>query len=239
MAADTPTAIDFTMHGAREAMAEGMSHIEEQIKSIERAVIENPGLAFDLAKTLIESACKAILSERKIAFVPEDDLPKLFKAATSHLPFLPASSTNEAGARKRLAQTLGGLHTSVLGVCELRNAYGFASHGAEGQRPKMETAQALLAAQAADAIIGFLHRVHRQERASLPETRLEYDDNQAFNAYIDEANEVVRVFDLQYRPSEVLFRVDQEAYRDLLSGFEREDVPADTDAADESAGTGS
>jgi hypothetical protein len=61
---------DFTMHGARAAMTGGLTHIEEQVKSIERAVVENPGLAFDLAKTVVESACRAILTERKIAFSP-------------------------------------------------------------------------------------------------------------------------------------------------------------------------
>ena len=210
---------DFTMHGARAALTDGLTHIEEQVKSIERAVVENPGLAFDVAKTVVESACRAILTERKIAFGPDDDLPKLFKAVTTNLPLLPVAASSEADARRSLAQTLNGLHTALQGVCELRNAYGFTAHGSGGPRPVMESIQALLAARAADAIVGFLYRVHRQERATSSGARLEYDDNQALNAYVDEANEVVRIFDLEYRPSEVLFRVDQEAYRDLLSSL--------------------
>jgi hypothetical protein len=113
-------------------------------------------------------------------------------------------------------QTVSGLHTALQGVCELRNAYGFASHGTEGPKPLMKTVQALLAAQAADAIIGFLHRVHRQERAA-PAPMLEFDDHPALNAFIDDANPTIRIFDLEYQPSEVLFRVDLEAYRSLLT----------------------
>jgi len=41
----------------------------------------------------------------------------------------------------------------------------------------------------------------------------------AFNDYVDELHEQVRIFDLTYRPSEVLFHVDREAYRDILAGF--------------------
>lgn len=126
-----------------------------------------------------------------------------------------------------MAQTLNGLHTALHGVCVLRNAYGFASHGTEGPRPLMESVQALLVAQAADAIVGFLHRVHRQVRSALPRSRFEYDDNEDFNYYVDEANERVQIFDLMYRPSEVLFAVDQEAYRDLLAGFERDAAEGD------------
>ena len=92
----------------------------------------------------------------------------------------------------------------------------------------MESVQALLAAQAADAIVGFLHRVHRQERGPVPSARLDYDDNGDFNTYVDESNEQVRIFDLGYRASEVLFAVDHEAYRDLLANFK----PGDDDAVD-------
>ncbi len=221
----------FVMYGARAAMAGGLTHIEEQIKGIERAVIENPGLAFDLAKTVVESACRTILVERKITFAPDDDLPQLYKAVTTNLPMLPVTASGETAARKSLVQTLNGLHTALQGICELRNAYGFASHGADGPRPLMESVQALLAAQAADAIVGFLHRMHRQERGPLPSARLEYDHNEDFNAYVDEANEQVRIFALAYRPSEVLFAVDHEAYRDLLTDYK----PGDDDAPDEVA----
>lgn len=223
---------DFRMHGAREALATGMVHIEEQIKGLERSVTENPGLAFDLAKTLVESTCKTILSERKIAFSPDDDLPKLFKMVSKHLPFLPEFSANEADARKRLSQTLGGLHTSLVGVCELRNSYGFASHGSESQRPVMAGAQAILAAQAADTIIGFLHRVHRQDAVRETSSRLAYEDNQGFNDYVDYANEPAQIFHLEYKASEVLFTVDQEAYKDLLANYLGDDINQDNPSAD-------
>lgn len=183
--ADTTTA-PFVMHGARDAIVSGFVHIEQQVKSIEQAVVENPGLAFDLAKTLVESVCRRILSERSITFGEDDDLPKLFKMAASSLPFLPPEASAEAEIRKSIAQTLNGLHTAIQGVCELRNQCGFASHGASGPRPAMESVQALLAAEAADAIVGFLHRVHRQNRTPLPSPRAGYEVNDSFNAYVDD-----------------------------------------------------
>jgi hypothetical protein len=231
--------MDFVMHGARAAMAGGLAHIEAQVEALERAVVENPGLTFDLAKTVVESACRTILTERNVVFDTEDDLPRLFKTVTSNLPMLPVTSSGEAEARRSLAQTLNGLHTALHGVCELRNACGFASHGSVGRRPVMESAQAELAAQAADAIVGFLHSVHRQERNRPLSVRLEYDDNEAFNSYVDDANEHLRIFDLTYRPSEALFAVDQEAYRDLLAGYKPEVSEADTVPAAELSESGS
>lgn len=218
----------FVMHGARAAVAGGMLHIEEQVKALELAVAQNTGLAFDLAKTLVESACKTIITERGGTFDKDDDLPKVFKTATLTIPFLPVALASDAGARKSLQQTLSGLSTALQGVCELRNAYGFASHGSDGPRPLMEGVQALLVAQAADAIIGFLYRVHRQDRSRPKTVLLGYEDNSEFNEWLDEQCEPVRILSLPpYRPSDVLFNVDQEAYRELLTDYETEDETED------------
>lgn len=214
----------FAMHSTREAIALGLSHMEAQVSAIESAVIENPGLAFDLAKTLIESVCRTILTERGASVDPSDDLPKLFKAATQRLPFLPPSASGEANARKSLVQTLAGLSTAVQGVCELRNACGFASHGADRPRPTMEGVQAMLAASAADAIIGFLHRVHRQDRSPPGTSTLMYEENTVFNDSVDELHGVIRIFDLEFKPSEVLFRMEPESYRIYLAEYEPEPV---------------
>lgn len=110
----------------------------------------------------------------------------------------------------------------------MRNAFGFASHGSDGPRPVMEGVQALLVAQAADAIIGFLYRVHRQDLTRPKSVMLEYRANPDFNEWLDEQCEPVRILALPpYRPSDVLFNVDQEAYRDLLADYEAEDETED------------
>ena len=210
----------FVMHGARDAMAGGLAHIDEQVKGIERAVVENPGLAFDLAKTLIESTCRAVLGERSVAYAATDDLPKLFRSATQHLPFLPATASDAAEVRKSLQQTLAGLNTAIQGICELRNQCGFASHGSGVPRPVMEAVQALLAAEAADAIVGFLHRVHRQDRTPPPAPGPTFNNNDAFNDHVDETFGPFTVFDVAFRPSEVLFRMEPETYRIYLAEFD-------------------
>jgi hypothetical protein len=227
MAAGTTS---FVMHGARTAIAGGLIHIEEQVKGIEIAVADNPGLAFDLAKTVIESACRTILTERKIGFDPDDDLPVLFKTVTSRLPFLPASASGEIEARRSLERTLGGLRAAVQGVCELRNACGFASHGSDSPRPAMETVQAILAAETADAIVGFLYRVHRQDYVARITPTLRYTDNAEFNEYVDGLYEPVRIFDEEFQPSRILFELAPEPYRMNLAEY-----PPESEVGDEAS----
>ena len=224
MAAPTPQ--PFVMHGARDAMSAGLAHIEEQVEGIELAVVKQPGLAFDLAKTLVESTCRAVLGERSVAFTAADDLPKLFKSATQNLPFLPAAASDATEVRNSLNKTLAGLSTAIQGICELRNQCGFASHGAGEPRPDMEAVQALLAAEAADAIVGFLHRVHRQNRTPPPPAGPSFDDSGPFNDHVDETFGPVRVFDVEFRASEVLFRMETETYRIYLAEFDGADAEA-------------
>jgi hypothetical protein len=225
----------FVMHGARDAIASGLAHVEEQVNSIEQAVVENPGLAFDLAKTLVESVCRAVLSERGIAHADDDDLPKLFRAATTYLPFLPPTASGEAQTRESLKKALNGLSTTVQGICELRNQCGFASHGSGNRRPTMESVQALLVAQAADTIVGFLHRVNREDRTPPTSPRTLYEDNAAFNESVDEAHGMIRIFEVEFRPSEVLFAMEPESYRVYLAEFQPEADSGDDGATREGA----
>ncbi len=223
----------FVMHGARDAMAAGLAHIEQQVAALEQAIEENPGLAFDLAKTLVESTCRAVLTERAIPAADTDDLPKLFKSATQHLPFLPPSASGAAEVRKSLRQTLAGLSSAVQGICELRNQCGFASHGAGTARPVMEGVQALLAAEAADAIVGFLHRVHRQDRPPVPVISQEVTRHPAFDEALDAECGTFLVRDISIRPSDALFALELETYRIYLAEFDETAAEADAPAGEE------
>ena len=104
-----PLTNSFIMHGARDAIAGGLAHIGENVYGIEKAVVEEPGLAFDLAKTLVESVCRTVLKERSLNYDDADNLPKLFKTTTRHLPFLPTMESDKVEVRQSLDKTLSGV----------------------------------------------------------------------------------------------------------------------------------
>jgi hypothetical protein len=214
---DQPNGI--VMQGARAAFEDGLLHIEEHIEGIERAVAENTGLAFDLAKNIVESTCQTILKERQIPYAHDDDLPKLINLVLNNIPLLPASANGSPEARQALVRTISGLKTAVQGICELRNECGFASHGSDSPRPKLEPVQAMLAAESADALVGFLFRVHRQDHAAKAKPRLRYPDHEDFNAYVDSTHEPVRILNEEFLPSRVLFEMAPEPYRTALAEY--------------------
>ena len=222
--------LQFAMVGAREVVTSGMPHIEKQVVAIEAAVTENPGLAFDLSKTVIESVCKAILTERGHGYDEAWDLPRLLKETAGKLRLVPEACAADPDAAAKLRKTLGGLQTTVQGICELRNTHGFASHGKDASVPQLELTQALLVARSADTIVNFLFHVHREYGNSIPPPRLEYARHFEFNDYVDDTNDAVRIFEVEYRPSEVLFAVDQDAYRNYLASYNSSEQEIDPDA---------
>lgn len=209
----------FQMHGARAAVDAGFQHIETHVLAIESAIDENPSLVFDLGKTIIESVCKKILSDRGASFDSKDDLPKLFKSASSLLPFLPPAASGEIKARQSLNQTLQSLHSMIQALCELRNHCGFASHGGAVERPQLESTQALLAAEAADAVVGFLHRVHFQDIARPRATAKDATRDPEFDKILaDEVGEL-SIRDAVFAPSDVLLALEPDTYRIYVAEY--------------------
>ena len=82
-----------------------------------------------------------------------------------------------------------GCSSTVQGLCELRNGYGLASHGRDGFSARLDLRQATLAAQAADTIVSFLYRIHRDALMQTPGARVYYEDHADFNEAFDRDNE--------------------------------------------------
>jgi len=209
------------MVGARAAVLDGpiAESIEQQIRAIESALDSVPDFAFDLSKTLVESVCKTVLADIGQPADPNWDAPKLFRETTNRLALLPPNHPDAAKARDSVEKTIRGLFQTIQGLCELRNGYGMASHGRDGFSARLGLRQATLAAQAADTIVSFLYRIHRDALMQTPGARLYYEDHADFNEVLDRDNDIIRLGNLELLPSRVLFHVDREAYRAALNEF--------------------
>jgi hypothetical protein len=228
------TRVRFQMFGSRAAVLDGpiSEAIEQQIYAIESALESVPDFAFDLSKTLVESVCKTVLADIGQPADPNWEAPRLLRETTNRLALLPRGHPNPAKARDSVEKTIRGLLQSIQGLCELRNGYGMASHGRDGFSARLDLRQATLAAQAADTIVSFLYRIHRDALMQAPGARVYYEDHADFNESFDGDNEVIRLGDLNLLPSRVLFDADREAYKAALSDYIAErDCEGDSSAA--------
>lgn len=209
----------FQMVGARAAVLDGpvAEAIEQHLHAIENALESVPDFAFDLSKTLVESVCKTILADIGQPADPKWDAPKLLKETTNRLALLPRNHPDPAKARDSVEKTIRGLNQTIQGLCELRNGYGMASHGRDSFSARLDLRQATLAAQAADTIVSFLYRIHRDALFQTPGARVYYEDHADFNDAFDRDNETIRLCGLELLPSRVLFDADREAYKAALN----------------------
>lgn len=213
--------VRFKMVGARAAVLDGpiAEVIEQQIHAIENALLSVPDFAFDLSKTLVESVCKTVLADVGQPADPNWDAPRLLRETTNRLAMLPRGHPDPAKARDSVEKTIRGLLQTIQGLCELRNGYGMASHGRDGFSARLDLRQATLAAQAADTIVSFLYRIHRDSLMQTPGARVYYEDHAAFNEAFDLDNEPIRLGDVELLPSRVLFHGDREGYKAALNEY--------------------
>ena len=210
--------------------------IEQQIDAIENALANVPDFAFDLSKTLVESVCKTVLADIGQTVESNWDAPRLLKEATSRLNLLPRDLPEPTKARDSVVKTVRGLLQTIQGLCELRNRYGMASHGRDSFSARLELRQATLAAQAADTIVSFLYRMHRDARTQTPGARVYYEDYSEFNDAFDHDNDPIQLVGVDLLPSSVLFYGDHEAYKAVLNEYLAEQSRAQDGTANGAAG---
>ncbi len=211
--------------------------IEQQVRAIEDAITQVPDFAFDLAKALIESVCKTILEDLGRPAGEGSNLPTILKETLNSLSMVPPGHAQGAEARESIKNVINGLKTAVQGICELRTTYGLSSHGRDAFSARLGLRHAILAAQAADTIVSFLYRIHRDALMQTPGVRVYYEDHADFNDAFDRDNETIQVCDLGLVPSRVVFLADPVGYKDALNLYVAErdgtgDEPSDDTSGD-------
>lgn len=216
---------EFRMDGARAILAATPDalHLQQQILAIEKAVAETPSLAIDLAKTLVETVCKTVLTDLKVAFGANLDCHELMRQTLLQLRLFPDGHLQPKEIQDQLTKLTRNLVSAVQCLGEIRNREGLASHGRDAFASSLENLQAEFAARSADAIVRFVWAAHTKYRRTSPEQRVRYEEMGDFNEWIDTVahEEPLLIFSSEYKPSEVLFKVDSEAYRAAYPDYEQ------------------
>lgn len=206
----------FTMQGAREVfeMSAGAVLIERQINAIEAAIVENPTFVFDFAKSLLDTVCVTIQRDRGVHMSRKADTPDILKETLKLLKLHHEAVDPSSKTYDMIKKTANGLTTTVLGICELRNAHGPMSHGKDGYLEGLETTQAKFVAVAVDGVVNMLYRCHKSYNQIQKSERIYYQDYSEENKRLDDSYdpESLLAFVSKYPPSEVLFKVDPKAY---------------------------
>jgi hypothetical protein len=208
--------------------------IRQQVEALEEAMPDKPGIAVSFCRTLIETTCKTIPTERGRPF---DNVWKADKLWLETKASLNLGQHHDGQTDRRLhnatEKIVSGFNSIFEGIITIRNDYGTASHGAEAYAPLLDVRYAEMLARATDAIIGLLFKLHLNALGSAPAARLRYEDESLrdFNDWIDTGFGPFVVLETPLVASEALFRTDNSAYRAALVIFMQEQEASKTEEA--------
>ncbi|MBK8228412.1 MAG: abortive infection family protein [Flavobacteriales bacterium] len=212
----------FLMSGAREVLSrlKGAGHMQQQIELIETSVVAYPNNVFDIAKALVETCCKTILTDRSVVYDGSSDLPALFRHLLENIRLVPEDHSGDTELQGKVRKLVGATQTMVSALCEVRNHAGMSSHGQDAFALSLLPAQAMFAARTADALVTYLFTMHLDHTGPRDDSRRRHSDKPVFNEYVDELHEKVKIFGYTYAASEVLFAVDMSAYDAELEAYD-------------------
>jgi len=201
--------------------------IREQVEALEEAMPDRPGVVVSFCRTIIETTCKTILTDRGVTVDSAWEAPKLVSEALRYVNLGPRDDGGvDAKLRSGAESLVRGLNQIVQGIVEIRNAHGSAAHGADAYSPLLDSRYAEILARATDSVVGLLFKTHLSSAQRDPLARFRYGEHSDFDESIDNDYGPFKVMNVQLIASEALFRTDFLAYRAALIQFRQEQESA-------------
>lgn len=136
--------------------------VTKQISRIYNSLEEDPELALGTTKEMIETVLKTILSG-KAENLDKLEMPELIKLVQSHLKLIPDDVAQANKATDTVKRTLNNLGQIVIGITELRNAYG-TGHGKVKNESGLKPYHARLVVNAGVTLARFLMEVYQDQK---------------------------------------------------------------------------
>lgn len=191
--------------------------LESYILSIDENKYINTNESLDKAKSILESVCKTILTDKWIPYKIDESTGNLVKQTFCLLPvFMKLSSIDNEKAKS----ILNAFSTIWTAIWIFRNQHGFFSHGQDLEAEKFDKYLVDLAISSSDLLVSFLIIAHAEDLKD--RSRVYYDENPEFNKWFDEKEEWVEIKWVSYPPSKTLFSNDIEAYKEEIIAFEND-----------------
>lgn len=195
--------------------------LEVYIRRIETFKKSSFGQVVDGCKCLIESILKTIIVE--VQCKTEEELKK--KEANellNEVVLLLRINT------KKYEKIIGGCNSIIKGIAELRNTHGETSHGKdiytlEERMNSFQNIEIDLIINSITNLACFILKYYEEvyPNNKTKQKNIFYSDNDNFNGWLDEKYDIVTVGTAyEYSPSEVLFNLDSEAYKQEMLEYQ-------------------
>jgi hypothetical protein len=196
------------MEWTREHIAKipSFNAFERHVLMIEQSIETNASLCIETCKSLIEGICKTILTNKNTTYKQSDSFQSLVRRTIDSITLSHNRSEKICELSRRIASV------SQL-IAEIRNEYGFVSHGQDVKSRTIDTSLSLLTYKITDVLSGFILHYYIKYNKPKSGSRIHYEDCRMFNEYFDDANPLT-IGSLTLSASEALYQQDYQAYRE-------------------------
>jgi len=176
---------------------------------------DNGPLIADNCKCIVELICKTILEDLGIK---EDQHER-------HLHLLAKQAVEKLGCINKAPDLISAFTYTAQKIGEFRNEYTETGHGRsvyvlDENRKKITAATIAFLVAIVEQTALYLITVYQDEYPQHIQSLIRYEDNPEFNNDFDEQNEVLQIGQYgPYSPSEVLFYIDENAYKTELVNY--------------------
>jgi hypothetical protein len=189
------------------------------VERIETYIESDFSLCVENAKALLESIAKQICGEKGVVLTGNESINKLVKISFEAIGFEKGDSINTIGTSlSAIAQQIGNLRTSI----------GSTSHGKtldelEKRNQNMDFLTNEFLMSSIEIVSCFLIRNFENENPRRPaksiDETLDYYEAEEFNEFWDNSFGEFEMGDYSYSASEILFYVDNQAYKNEYNAF--------------------
>lgn len=231
--------------------------LQQTFETLEREFADENDACIDAAKGFVECACRLLIQELDDPLNPIDKWPDspIRNAHPSFNNWVSAAFRLMAIVESRddpFSKVISQHYNLTEALGKFRDVAGTVSHGKEGLSNKLSAHHRRSALLAADAIVTFLHEAYLEREPDPVRTFEPYERFKVSNTIIDrhaalvseddeDSNLRVRVLlpngdeiSLTIEPSQLLFGVDREAYKQALNACKEaaaSPTPDDEEAA--------
>ncbi len=212
--------MSFVMQQMRRVCSEytdGTGGFLTHMESIESVADQYPSMSAERAKAFIEIVCKTIGEERGLAR-EQADLDRLVSDLAKQIPLGNLNHPDSTKINEILVRLVRSLNASVSALAQLNNIEGI-RHGGPATWDTLAFHHGQMLLAFSDSLCAFLYEAHRRSVAKPSQPA--YEDESEFNFVIDEEFPVT-ICNVEFRASEILWTLNQNAYGQRLSSWKVE-----------------
>jgi hypothetical protein len=206
------------------------------IEALERSIESQPAFCLQSVRTLFEAAHTTIAPRLGVDFGKKAGFPDRMRDVIAAMDFSIADHPDAANINEQIRALATGIDDMAVALARLSNIPNM-RHGGSLDWGTLQRQHALMLGGLCDSLVAFLFDVawSRATPDDAAPGQASYNEDDAFNTYLDDEYPPIEIAGATFIPSYVLFHLDETTYDAARLDWEAENAAKAQDGQGEAA----